>query len=165
MCMGAGAPSSITFLWRNIIGGWRKNLLFQKTTSCCGMKAKKDCIGMILEPWIVDWHLVGYFWTWHHLFGNRSRQPSNTIRNKWHLVWYFGPGLIFLATKRLRWWEMMTYYDGLQVHYISNIFGDFSFDILKSNAVSPPPPLIWWSMEWGSHKIQRASDIFQFGEN
>ena len=164
MCMGAGAPSSITFLWRNIIGGWRKKPLFQKRTSCCGMKAKKDCIGMILEPWIVDWHLVGYFWTWHHLFGNRSQRPSNTIRNKWHLVWYFGPGLIFLATKRLRWWEMMTYYDGLQVHYISNIFGDFSFDILKSNAVSPPL-LIWWSMEWGSHKIQRASDIFQFGEN
>ena len=139
MCMGAGAPSSVTFLWRNIIGGWRKKPLFQKRTSCCGMKTEKGCIGMILEPWIVDWHLVGYFWTWHHLFGNRSRQPSNTIRNKWHLVWYFGPGLIFLATKRLRWWEMMTYYDGLQVHYISNIFGDFSLWHFKIQCCESPP--------------------------
>ena len=152
------------FMKEHYWGLKKKTFLFQKRTSCCGMKAKKDCIGMILEPWIVDWHLVGYFWTWHHLFGNRSQQPSNAIRNKWHLVWYFGPGLIFLATKRLRWWEMMTYYDGLQVHYISNIFGDFSLWHFKIQCCESPP-LIWWSMEWGSHKIQRASDIFQFGEN
>ena len=98
-------------------------------------------------------------WGVIYSFLHRSRFLARTLTP---LV-IFGPDFIIsLATKKkatpmgnddLLWWTAGA--NQFSHHFLFWIWCFFGLR----------PFLVWWSMKWGSHKIQRASDIFQFGED
>ena len=109
-------------------------LLFQSGTSCCRngsqealhwQEARALDHGMtprvlfLISPrrWLRIWQ--GYYQGMGGLLTlSCPQEHTGKDIERWHLLWYFlDPQRLnpFLARRRLCWWEMMTYYDGLQV--------------------------------------------------